>query len=324
MFTHILVPLDGSKLAERALPVAARIARVTGARILLVQAVLVPVTYGLTFEGEALQWHVVEDLSKAAQTYLDEIARSEQLAGVPVERVVKVGAAADVILDVAAGRGVDLVALTSHGRTGIGRWVLGSVANRVAQNSIAPVLILFARGDDGSAEANETNQEQLAHILVSLDGSSLAEAALAPARALALALAEPGHAALHLVLVVTPAEAAPANMPGALVVDGAKSYLERTAQRLLAESADGDMLAVTWSVVVNRDVAEGILSTAESGEGGNGGVPSGRSNLIAMATHGRGGITRWALGSVTDRVLHAAKLPLLIVRPTDTARQPKD
>ena len=322
MFTHILVPLDGSQLAERALPVAARIARASGARILLVQAVVVPVAYGLTFEGEALQWHLVEDLSKAAQTYLDEIAQSEQLAGLPIERVVKVGSAANVILDVAAERGVDLVALTSHGRTGIGRWVLGSVANRIAHDSIAPVLILYARGDDGSAEANP---EQLAHILVPLDGSPLAEASLAPARALALALGEPGQAALHLMLVVTPSEAAPENMPQALIVDGAKAYLERTAQRLGAESDAGEPLTVTWSVVVNRDIAQGILAAAERGEsieGAEAAAP-GRGNLIAMATHGRGGIARWALGSVTDRVLHAAQLPLLIVRPAEIATQPK-
>lgn len=321
MFTHILVPLDGSKLAERALPVAARIARATGARILLVQAVVVPVAYGLTFEREALQWHLVEDLSKAAQTYLDEIARSEQLAGLPIERVVKVGSAANVILDVAVERGVDLVALTSHGRTGIGRWVLGSVANRVADDSIAPVLILYARDDDG-ADSAEAKPEQLAQILVPLDGSALAEAALAPARTLALALGEPGQATLRLMLVVTPSEAAPENMPQALIVDGARVYLERVAQRLRAENTAGESLSVTWSVVVNRDVAQGILSAAESGEGMEG-TPAARSDLIAMTTHGQGGIVRWALGSIADRVLHAAQLPLLIVRPAEAATRPK-
>lgn len=312
MFTRILVPLDGSTRAEQALPIAARIARASGARILLVRAVVVPVTYGVTMEGESLHWRLAQDETEEAQTYLNTMAQSEQLKGLPVEGIVKVGVAANVILDAVAERGVDLVVLTSHGRTGFTRWVLGSVAQHVAHHSTAPVLVLRRHGE---AEA-EAEGEDFSHVLVPLDGSPLAESALEAARSLALALSAPGQARIHLVLVIAPYESVPSNMPEALIMEGAQSYLERVGQRLASESEEGQ-LAVTWSVVANLDIAQGILSVAEAAQGTEGTPPFGRSGVIAMATHGYGGVERWALGSIAERVLHASKHPMLIVRPPE-------
>jgi nucleotide-binding universal stress UspA family protein len=310
MFTRILVPLDGSTRAEQALPIAARIARASGARILLVRAVVVPVTYGVTMEGESLHWRLAHDETEEAQTYLNTMAQSETLKGLPVEGIVKVGVAANVILDAVAERGVDLVVLTSHGRTGFTRWVLGSVAQHVAHHSTAPVLVLRRHGE-GEAEG-----EDFSHVLVPLDGSPLAESALEAARSLALALSAPGQARIHLVLVIAPYESVPSNMPEALIMEGAQSYLERVGQRLASESEEGQ-LAVTWSVVANLDIAQGILSVAEAAQGTEGTPPFGRSGVIAMATHGYGGVERWALGSIAERVLHASKHPMLIVRPPE-------
>jgi nucleotide-binding universal stress UspA family protein len=162
-------------------------------------------------------------------------------------------------------------------------------------------------------------------VLVPLDGSPLAETVLAPARALALALAAPGPADVHLTLVVAPYKAERTNMPDALILDGAKAYLEGVSQHLLADGGDG-RLTVTRSVAVNYDFAHGILEAAEGGEhvaasaaSGAGTSAAGGCDVIAMATHGRGGVARWALGSVTERVLHATRLPILIVRPKEMA-----
>jgi len=315
MFTRIVVPLDGSERAERALPVAARIARACTAadpapRLVLLRAVTVPVTYGVMYEGQALQWRLIRDETELAQTYLGTLARSDALAGLAVDTQVKVGAAATIILDVAEDRGGDLVVMTSHGRTGAARWLLGSVAEHVARQSAVPVFMLPQHGPVPSGP--HPDAEQPLRVLVPLDGSPLAEAALAPAVALAQALSAPEPAALHLGLVLLPFEADAASMPEGLALEGARSYLSRVAAHLRATSPK---LTVGWSVVAKLDAAEALTRLAAGGEdAGGGGAPS-RCDLIAMATHGRSGVARWALGSITERVLHSAQLPLLIVRP---------
>jgi nucleotide-binding universal stress UspA family protein len=323
VFARILVPLDGSALAERAVPVAARIARAGAARVLLVRAVAVPLAYGFVIEGDAMRWHQAQDEAEAARAYLGEVAQSAALAGLPVDSITEIGTAAGVVLDAIAERGADLVVMTSHGRTGLGRWVLGSVAEHVVHHSPAPVLVLRGR-ESSIGDISAGDVEHRMRILVPLDGSPLAETALAPARGLALALAAPRPAEIHLTLIVSPYEAVPTNMPDALIVDGAKTYLERTAQRLLADGGDDGRLIVTWSVAVNYDFAHGILATAEaeSVKHAAGVPPTDRCDLIAMATHGYGGLARWALGSVAERVLHATELPILIVRPQELPEGP--
>lgn len=318
MFNRILVPLDGSARAERALVVAARIARASAAssatRMVLVRAVAIPATYGVMSEGETLRWRIVGDETTVAQAYLSDIARSAELADLSIDSVVKIGAAAGVILDAAEDHAADLVVMTSHGRTGLGRWVLGSVAEHVVHHARPPVLVLRGLADDALSSGSASADHPL-RILVPLDGSPLAEAALAPARALVLSLvAAPESAAIHLTLVVAPYIAAPANMPDALMMNGAEAYLQHVAQRMLSEGADGGP-AVTWSVVAIGDIAHGILAETHAGEHTEGATAFGRCDAIAMATHGYGGLARWTLGSVTERVLHATHLPILIVRP---------
>jgi nucleotide-binding universal stress UspA family protein len=170
-------------------------------------------------------------------------------------------------------------------------------------------------------------------ILVPLDGSPVAEAALEPTRVLASALASTGSALIRLALVIGPDRMEREYMPEALLLDGATAYLERTAQRLrlrcqaAADAADINAAPceVTWSVLAHWDFAHGIIAAAETGEtgwtgeagGGDGHIQP--SDMIAMATHGRSAIARWTLGSVTERTLHATHLPLLIVRPAQMA-----
>jgi nucleotide-binding universal stress UspA family protein len=314
MFRTVLVPLDGSDRAERALPIAARVARASSARILLVRAAIVPATYGVTYEGQALHWRLVHEEAEGAQAYLGKIAQSSSLAGLPIESVVKVGPAASVILAAAEEHGADLVLMTSRGRTGLGRWVLGSVAEHVAHHAPIPVLLLRGQDDRlASAESNDVDHEL--RVLVPLDGSPLAETALAPAQALALTLAGAGRVAMHLLLVVAPYAAMPENMPDALLMEGAQAYLELVARRLQTEDT-ARRVTVTQSVVAQGDVAHAIRAVAESGHEADEVPAIGRYDLVAMATHGQGAVARWALGSVTERVLHGTKLPMLIARPS--------
>lgn len=321
MFSCILVPLDGSARAEQALPDAARIARASDAHIVLVRAVFVPATFGVTYEGQPLRWHLIRDEDEQAQKYLREVAQSPHLVGLHVDRVVETGPAAAVIVDVAREREADLVVMMSHGRTGLGWWVMGSIADHVAHHSPVPVLIV--REGAGSSTLERADERRSLHMLMPLDGSPLAETALAPASTLALALAKPMPAHVHLMLVVAPYHAMRQDMPDALLLDGAAEYLKQVAQRLRTD-IDNEALTVTWSVVAQGDIARGIVAAAETGETGVAGENIPRCDMIAMATHGQSAVARWALGSVTERVLHGTKVPLLIVRPHEMASAPAD
>ena len=313
MYTRILIPLDGSARAERALPIAATIARASGASVLLLRVVDLSHDFGVygMVPSPAIE-SVAHNLRVAAEAYVAECAHTELLRGLKVETSVEVGDAPYSILIHSEAWRADLVVLCSHGRTGLSRWALGSVAEHVSRHSRVPVLLLRESGP--TLAGRHPDPEHLLRLLVALDGSKHAEASLEPARDLITALAAPQAGALHLAMVLSPFAADPANMPDALVLEGAKSYLERIANHL-RDTHSG--LSVTWSVAVELDIANALIRVAENGEDAEGVGVFGGCDLIAMATHGAGGIARWVMGSVTDRVLHATTLPILVVRPAD-------
>ncbi len=322
MFKRILIPLDGSLRAEKAIPVAARLARPSGGKILLAQVATIPViyeSYGATpYFGEIVNTEVV-----SAEDYLKMVKESEKLAGIQVETSVLVGAPAQTLLSMASMFKADLIVMTTQGKTGVKRWVLGSVAQKIARHSPIPVLVLHEAGTTTVVSRRDSSPVR---ALVSLDGSVLAKTALEPTAQLIAALSAPVTGALHLLRVVKP-----------LAFDQKKvdaEYIQRTQEQALHE-AKTDMqsvvehlregpigklnLTITWSVALGEDVADTIIRVAEIGEdAGSGGIP-GRCDMIAMATHGRAGLQRWVLGSVTERVLSATRLPLLIVRPEEVA-----
>src|SRR5690348_13560733 len=128
MFQHILVPLDGSRRAESAVPVAANIARATGGALLFVRVV-------------ALADDTATD-SRTASAYLEHQARRTDLEGISVQTRMLTGMAAQQILANIETQAIDLVVMSSRGETGLKRWALGSVAQKVLRKSSAPVLIL--------------------------------------------------------------------------------------------------------------------------------------------------------------------------------------
>jgi nucleotide-binding universal stress UspA family protein len=200
MFKHILVPLDGSVRAESALPVAARIARASGGSVMLVQAVTIPVMYETsmvaTYTPELIEAEIDD-----AQEYLKALAHSDMLAGIRTETCALIGAAGQTILSVATSYRIDLIVMTSQGKTGIKRWVLGSVAQKLARHSPIPVLVLH---EGGTMPLGPRPDAGPLRALVTLDGSALARSALEPAAQLVAALAAPGYGALHLLRVVKP------------------------------------------------------------------------------------------------------------------------
>jgi nucleotide-binding universal stress UspA family protein len=183
------------------------------------------------------------------------------------------------------------------------------VAHTLVHHSAVPLLVLTQREASALLEHRATARPLRA--LVPLDGSAFAEAALSPAFHLVAALSAPAQGALHLAQVVQVSAArgeegmTSAEKEGAL--QRAPSYLATTAERV--QTSEKDLkLSITSTAVPGLDVVDTLLGLAEQ-EGAS------RSDLIAISTHGRHGLERWAMGSVTERVLTPTKLPLLIVRP---------
>jgi len=322
MFKRILVPLDGSERAESAIPFAARIARNTGSSIKFIR--VVSFSYPLDSETYLMQpvglseQSIDIDLAHAAD-YLREVASSTDLAGIPTETQVYSGPTAEAILSAIHDQEVSLVVMCSHGDTGFKRWVLGSVAQKITRHSPVPVLVLRQE----SAKLGES-----VCILVALDGSPLAEAALLPAAQLSMALSSPGAGALHLLRVLPLPPVAPGTRDELLkkvneeAIEEARAYLSALEQRLREDEFAQFKLSITSSLAIDLDVASTIIGAGEVGENLEMVGLSG-CDAIAMATHGRSGVQRWVMGSMTERVLGATKLPLLIVRPKIVTVQPE-
>jgi nucleotide-binding universal stress UspA family protein len=271
------------------------------------------------------------------------------LSGLPIETAVLTGTPALCILEAAAEHRADMIVMTSHGRSGLSRWVFGSVAEHVARQAHVSVLMLrqhqlpfWTEGADLLELPKAPRQADAIsglRVLVPLDGSPLAESVLEPAASCALTLVRgveqaigslPGAilCLLHLVLVVRPLDALPENMPEALVVSGAEQYLTQTSKRL-EEAHSG--VTVSWEVVTGFDVAGTLVSLIEGAKPPEDqivlrtsaeAVPTEEApgkvsqyTLLAMATHGRTGITRWVWGSITERVVAKTDVPLLLVHP---------
>jgi nucleotide-binding universal stress UspA family protein len=311
MFQHVLVPLDGSFRAEQALPVAARLARATGGSLLLVRVVnpLIDYSGGLS-PVPLMAEQIVSSEMTGATDYLTAVAARPLLAGIKITTEVLFGFPAQQVSEAAQAHGSDLIILCSHGRTGFTCWALGSVARTLIHQGTVPVLVL-------------RQGEALAHVetarpfctLVPLDGSELAEAALAPALALTEALAGPERGALHLVQVVKPFQSTAEEGETFELNEEARwlarSYLAAVAERVESKMT-GRTLALTSSVELASDVASALLGVAEQED-------PGECDLVAISTHGRSGLERWVMGSVTERLLDTTRLPMLIVRPPKKA-----
>ncbi len=324
MFQRILVPLDGAARAEKAIPLAARLARASGGSVVLLQVICTPAdTGGFMYEPVVFtQEDIDTELSKATK-YLTTISLSDELEGIGAHTLVLVGSVAPSILSAIQMNSIDLVIMSSHGETGLMHWVMGSVAQKIVRHSPVPVLVLR----DGGPTLGETTPT-VPRALVSLDGSHLAESAILPTAQLVSALAAPAQGSLHLIRVVTsppgyermlpPSEIGPHTMEHE--EEEAHTYLRDLSVSLLKKELAGLNLDITWSVIFEPDVAATLVRMAEHGDELRS-IPG--CQLIAMATHGRSGLQRWALGSITERVLTATRLPMLIVRPQGVAsKQP--
>ncbi len=201
MFERILVPLDGSRRAEQALPIAARLACASGGTIVLLRTVSLPnaLVYYIALEPIPLEMDL-EAAYEEARKYLDGITIGGNLAGIHTQTEVIMGQAAVSILSAVNTPHIDLIVLCSHGYTGMKRWILGSVAEKVAHYSPVPVLVL--RKGEPLSVGRSPGEESPWRVLVPLDGSRRALAAITPATQVSAALSAPARGALHLTQVV--------------------------------------------------------------------------------------------------------------------------
>lgn len=283
---RIVVTLDGSALAERALPAAERLARTMDGRLLLVRANPLPVWIswapGATVSPEMYQ-QVIDDEERFARKYLDAWAQTLRSRGLTVNALVLFGEPAYTLLDLLAERDASLVIMTTHGRTGLARFALGSVADRLVRGSHTPVLLIRAVTDSAQSE-------RLQQALVPLDGSGLSEATLDLVAQLAGRL----FSTVKLARVVAPDDED--------ATKSARIYLD-DAQRRLEARLEGRACAIS-QIVARGDPAERILEAAAED-----------CDVIVMATQGATGARRWVFGSVADRVLQEGSAPMLLVRP---------
>jgi nucleotide-binding universal stress UspA family protein len=309
MFKQILVPLDGSTRAEQALPVAARLARASSGSMVLLRVANFPLDYGGGYtQTPILTEQVIETELDNVDAYLKEIATSEALAGMSIKTEAMFGQPLQDILAVVESRRVDLIVICSHGRTGLKRWALGSIAQGLAHQSPVPLLVLREGGQVSAISSGAITHPVCA--LVALDGSPFAETAILPAANLVAALAAPNQGVLHLAHVVTHI--------GDEAQQSAKKYIAGVTEQLQQKLKNLN-LSIAWSLLHDKDIAGAIVDLTEHGEGMTKAEQLNGCDFIAMSTHGRGGLERLMMGSVTERVLHATKLPMLIVRPQRTA-----
>ncbi|HEV2236176.1 MAG TPA: universal stress protein [Ktedonobacterales bacterium] len=324
MFQRILVPLDGSPRAEQAIPVAAHLARATGGTLVFIQVTNPYVDY-TPYMGVPAP--LPQDASADdARAYLRAVALRAATQGVPAITEVVSGSAAEAILAAAHEQHADVIMMSSHGRSGLTRWVLGSVAQKVARHAPVPVLVL--RGESHAliegAAAGATPRE----VLVPLDGSAFAEAALRPALEMAAALGGPVVVRLLRVISLPVVHTFPGYLPPVEdftiiareeVRRDAQNQLATVAERLRGTLPAQSAISIEMSAVFALDVATAIIEIAE-GHDETLYHAGGGATLIAMATHGRGGLARWAMGSITERVLQGTSLPTLVVRPQELAQ----
>jgi nucleotide-binding universal stress UspA family protein len=306
MQQNILVPLDGSALAETVLPHAVRLAQATRRGLILLRVIPPP---GLTdplagaIATTAGAYDAWEADALAAREYLGSVVERLHIEELPIQTVVLEGDPAATIVGYVQDQPEKLLlAMATHGRSGLGRWVFGSVAERVLHAT--PVPLLLVRPPQAGTPVPVEIAAPCRRILVPLDGSPVAEQALPAAQQLAAAL----DATLFLTAVVpirddrAAAKVGVATPPLGPAQHAAREHLAEYLKRVAAGlTARG--LRVETRVLYGHP-AEAILRDSEYAD----------ADLIVMATHGRSGWQQLWLGSVALKVVQGTRRPVLLVR----------
>jgi nucleotide-binding universal stress UspA family protein len=295
--TSILVSLDGSAYAEQALPLATGLVRMWGSRLRLVSVHTPATTWNAGGEFPLVDHDLDQQLREQEQSYLTEVAARITADGdLDIECTVLDGRVAEAIVNFVQQTRTDMVVLTSHGRGGLGRIVLGNTADQLVRRLEVPVLVVRA-GQDA--------QQGPHRILVPLDGSALSDSIMEQAKTVARVTRS--ELLLAMILQPLPILLPPFLWPPEKLTEPRelRERAGRTYLELWKKQLAGEGFAVQSRVRTARKVAKEILQLVKDEECG----------MIAMATHGASGLDRVMLGSVTDQVLRHAQVPVLVLRP---------
>jgi nucleotide-binding universal stress UspA family protein len=296
MYEKILVPLDGSDLAEIALPYAEELAGALGCEITLLH-----VSESADEKYENMHQLYIEKIVESTKQGAERCRKNKRAKKIKVSSVHLTGYVAEQIVDYADKENIGLIVMTTHGRSGIRRWILGNVAAKVVRATERPVALIRAKDTLPEACA----ERKLNKVLVPLDGSKASEVVIPHISELASKL----KAAVVLLQVVAPSYFVYA-IPGEAVlqphspedlqnmIEHSKFYLDKISAEFMDKGIE------TTSEVGIGGPAEEIIRIADEMQ----------VDMVAMSTHGHSSISLWAFGSNADKVLHAGGTPVLLVR----------
>lgn len=295
MYERILVPLDGSELAQIALTYAEKLAGRLGSRITLVYV-------SETAEDRYQHMHqfYLQKMIEATKHNAEGYIENPEIKEIKVDAVVLIGDPSEEIVVYGEKEDIGLIVMSTHGRSGIKRWAMGSVADKVLRATKQPLALIRAK----HAYPDITGRAILGRILVTLDGSKQSEAVIPYIEELASKL----RSEVILLQVIAPDYHI---YTGAGQEYGVYAEQQLNSARALARDYLEELVTgmkqkgiTAESRVTFGTAADEIIKFADALEAG----------LVAMSTHGRSGVSRWALGSVAERVLRAGSTPLLLVR----------
>ena len=312
MYTRILVPLDGSKLAEQVVPYVRLFGKSLHSSIELLRVVDTGLP-GIPHPAHAVRPHLyVVDMISHARSYLDGIEESLGNAGASLSAIVKHGSPAACIVNEAEKEPATLVAMSTHGRCGLSRWVFGSVSAKVLHASTFPLLIVCP-----SEKGKITEEINLKSIIVPLDGSPTAERVLPHVVGLAKSLgltttlvrATFSKEDYYRYMAYQPLDSVSTAYYGPY-----EEFSEETDAQAMKYLHDVGLNLRSQGAMVQERLLHGptagaIANMADETPG----------SLVAMTTHGRTGVRRWILGSVTDQVVRHGGGPVLVVRAVSQA-----
>jgi nucleotide-binding universal stress UspA family protein len=288
-YKKLLVPLDGSELAERALPYAQSIAKAMGSEITLFTVSIAS----------------AEQLDRPMKAYLELKSRELQSQGIKATSAVTYGTVPDEIVSFADNNNIDLIIISTHGYSGIKRWVLGSVARKVLYGTSVQVLLI-------KSKAPRVSHVELKKLLLPLDGSPFSERPIPFIQQ----LTKDSRTEIFLTLVCEPPLVPsygdhPINPTWEKHRDEVWIEAKKQAAEYLKKMAAGlqkQGMKVKSQVIPGElgRVAETILQLAEKD----------KVDLIAMATHGRSAVSRWVYGGIASRIVEQSVQPVLLIRPS--------
>lgn len=292
MYKRILVPLDGSGLAEVALPYAEELAGRLGSEVALIY-----VSESAEIPQHYIHQFYLQKISEATKAGAERTLGESVAKAIKIKSAVLVGHPAETIVDYADKEEISLIVMATHGRSGIGRWALGSVADKVLRATNRPVALIRAKG----VRLDVREKGTVNKVLVPLDGSKRSEAVIPYVEELASKF-EAQVTLLHVLppIFLTP-DAEQFKWQESFRLS-AEDYLKKAAARF---EQKGIAAKAELREVAMGSAAEEIIKLADEI----------CVDLVAMSTCGRSDVGPWAFGSVADRVLRGGNTPILLVRP---------